>query len=229
MRVAYKFGLRGPAISVLTSSYTSMVALCLACQNLMAYQCDAALAGGATVMLPQVYGDRFPEAGITSADGHCCAFDAAASGTSFSNGLGVVLLKRLEDAVREGDPIYAVIKGFATNNDGADKVSFGAPSVDGQAEVISMAMAMADFPPESISYVEAHGTGTRLGDPIEIAALTQAFGPDLPRQSCPIGSVKANLGHTARGGCGRVDQDRAGAEIRGDSAFTQLSESESGD
>ena len=195
-RVAYKLNLKGPALSIYTACSTSLVAVCQACTALLNYQCDAALAGGVSVTFPQERGYVFQEGGITSPDGHCRAFDEQAAGTVFSSGVGIVVLKRLAEALADGDQIYAVIKGSALNNDGAQKVSFTAPSVDGHAEVIALAQALAGFPPETISYIEAHGTGTPLGDPIEIAGLTQAFraGTDA-RGFCAIGSVKTNIGH----------------------------------
>lgn len=195
-RVAYKLGLRGPALNVSTACSTSLVAVCQACQSLLTYQCDMALAGGISVTVPQKRGYYHDEGNIGSADGHTRTFDARATGTVFSNGVGVVVLKRLEDAVRDGDRVYAVIKGAALNNDGSDRVSFGAPGIEGQADVIAMAHALAGFEPDTISYVEAHGTATSLGDPIEVAALTKAFrlGTDR-RQYCALGSVKTNVGH----------------------------------
>lgn len=195
-RVAYKFDLRGPAISLYTACSTSLVAVCQACTSLLNYQCDAALAGGISITFPQERGYEFQEGGITSPDGHCRAFDVQAAGTVFSHGVGVVVLKRLADALDAGDHIYAVIKGHALNNDGASKVSFTAPSVDGHAEVIAMAQAFAGFSPDSLSYIETHGTATPLGDPIEIAGLTQAFRAGTERRGfCAIGSVKTNVGH----------------------------------
>ncbi|HEX4497401.1 MAG TPA: amino acid adenylation domain-containing protein, partial [Thermoanaerobaculia bacterium] len=194
-RVSYKLGLRGPSLSVQTACSTSLVAAHLACQSLLAGECDAALAGGVSFRLPQESGYHYHEGAVFSPDGHCRAFDARAGGFVGGNGAGAVLLKRLEDALRDGDPIHAVIKGSAINNDGALKVGYTAPSVDGQTQVIAQALAVAGVPPETIGYVEAHGTGTDLGDPIEIAALSQAFGPHLPPASCAIGSVKTNIGH----------------------------------
>jgi len=195
-RVAYKLGLKGPALNVSTACSTSLVAVCQACQSLLMYQCDMALAGGVSITVPQKRGYYHDDGNIGSGDGHTRTFDAAATGTAFSNGAGVVVLKRLADAVKNGDQIYAVIKGAALNNDGSQRVSFGAPGVEGQSEVISMAHALAGVGPETISYVEAHGTATPLGDPIEIAGLTKAFraGTDA-KQFCAIGSVKSNLGH----------------------------------
>ncbi|MGA8204864.1 MAG: polyketide synthase, partial [Woeseiaceae bacterium] len=175
-RIAYKLNLRGPAISVQTACSTSLVAVCNACQSLLSFECDVALAGGIAINFPQSHSFIHEEGGMISADGHCRPFDKDASGTLFSDGAGVVALRRLEDAVEAGDTILAVIKGFALNNDGSDKAGFTAPSVSGQADVVAMAQAFADVDPETITYVEAHGTATPLGDPIEIAGLTQAFG-----------------------------------------------------
>ncbi len=196
-RVSYKLNLRGPSVNVQTACSTSLVAVAQACQALATWQCDAALAGGVSVSYPQREGYLFQEGGIGSPDGHCRPFDAAAQGTVFSNGVGVVLLRRLDDALADGHTIYAVIRGAATNNDGAAKVSFAAPSVDGQAEVIAMAHAVADVSPGSIAYVETHGTGTLLGDPIEVAALTKAFraGGATGVGYCALGSVKSHVGH----------------------------------
>ncbi len=196
-RVAYKLDLKGPALNIQTACSTSLVAVCTAFHALQGYQCDMALAGGVSVTLPQKRGYLHTEGSILSPDGHCRAFDARARGTVFSNGLGVVVLRRLADARAAGDAIHAVIKGAALNNDGAAKVSFTAPSVDGHAEVIAAAQALAGIDPATIGYVECHGTGTELGDPIEIAGLTQAFraGGATGRGFCAIGSVKSNVGH----------------------------------
>ena len=196
-RVAYKLNLRGPAVNLYTACSTSLVAVCQAVVGLQSYQCDVALAGGVSVKYPQQRGFLYQEGGLYSADGSCRAFDEKAQGTIFSNGLGVVTLKRAEDAVRDGDRIYAIIKGAALNNDGSEKVSFTAPSVSGHAEVISLAQALGGVDPESISYVEAHGTATPIGDPIEVAGLTEAFraGGDTRIQSCALGSCKTNIGH----------------------------------
>jgi natural product biosynthesis luciferase-like monooxygenase protein len=196
-RVAYKLNLRGPAITVQTACSTSLVAVSLACQSLLSYQCDMALAGGVTVNVPQVHGYLYVEGGTASPDGHCRAFDARAQGTVAGNGAGVVVLKRLEDALASGDHIYAVIKGVAINNDGAHKQGYTAPGVDSQTEVVAMAQAMAGFEPTDVTYVEAHGTGTALGDPVEMAALIQAFsnGAHNPKHYCAVGSVKTNIGH----------------------------------
>ncbi len=195
-RAAYKLNLKGPAVSVNTACSTSLVAVIQACQALTSYQCDLALSGGVSMTTPQNSGYIAQEGSMLSGDGHCRPFDASAQGTMFNNGAGVVVLKRLEDALHDGDRIYAVIRGSGINNDGADKVSFTAPSVDGQAEAIAMAQAYANFHPETISYIEAHGTATPLGDPIEIEALTQAFRVHTDaKQFCAIGSLKSNVGH----------------------------------
>jgi len=195
-RVAFKLGLRGPAMTLQTACSTSLVSIATACQSLEAYQCDMALAGGVTIVLPQKKGYFYKEGGMLSPDGHCRTFDEQSAGTVFSNGAAVVLLKRVADAIADGDTIYAVIRGYATNNDGGSKMSYTAPSVEGQAEVISLALGMADVDPRTIGYVEAHGTATPLGDPIEVAALTQAFRAGGKETGyCALGSVKANLGH----------------------------------
>ncbi|MFM9432979.1 phthiocerol/phenolphthiocerol synthesis type-I polyketide synthase E [Janthinobacterium sp. CG_23.3] len=195
-RVAYKLNLRGPALSVQTACSTSLVAVHLACRALLNYESDLALAGGVWLNLLQEAGYRHQAGAILSPDGHCRAFDAAAAGTVIGSGAGIVVLKRLDDALRDGDTIHAVVKGSALNNDGATKMAYSAPSVDGQAEVVQTALAMAGVDAASIGYVEAHGTGTTLGDPVEIAALTQAFRADTEgRGYCAIGSVKTNIGH----------------------------------
>lgn len=205
-RVSYKLDLRGPSFNVNTACSSSLVAVHLACQQLWAYQCDATLAGGVSLQTPQTSGYVYQTGGIVSPDGHCRAFDAAANGTVTGSGVGVVLLKRLSDALAAGDTIHALIAGTASNNDGAQKAGFTAPGVEGQAAAISEAQAVAGFDPASISYVEAHGTGTTLGDPIEISALSQAFGDEVPREGCLIGSVKTNIGHldTAAGVAGLI-------------------------
>ncbi|MBW4563380.1 MAG: SDR family NAD(P)-dependent oxidoreductase [Mojavia pulchra JT2-VF2] len=206
-RVSYKLNLKGPSVNIQTACSTSLVAICMACQSLLNYQCDMALAGGVSISLPQKTGYLYQEGMIFSPDGHCRAFDAQAKGTLAGSGVGIVVLKRLEDAIADGDTIHAVIKGFALNNDGAMKVGYTAPSVDGQAEVIAQALAMAEVDPESVTYIEAHGTGTPLGDPIEIAALTKAFHASTQKKNfCAIGSVKTNIGHldTAAGVTGLI-------------------------
>lgn len=204
-RVSYKLNLRGPGITVQTACSSSLVAVHLAAQSLIAGECDMALAGG--VSLSRQDGYRALEGSILSADGHCRAFDARANGTVTGNGLGIVVLKRLEDALADGDHIDAVIKGSAINNDGGAKASYTAPQVDSQAEVIATAQAAAAVHPDDISYIEAHGTGTNLGDPIEVAALTQAFRQGTDRAGfCALGSVKTNIGHldTAAGVIGLI-------------------------
>ena len=195
-RVSYKLDLHGPSITVQTACSTSLVAVIQASGALLSYQCDAALAGGVSITFPQARGHLFQEATILSKDGHCRAFDADASGTIFGHGCGVVVLKRLSDALRDGDHVYAVIKGGALNNDGANKVSYTAPSINGQAEAISLAHAIAGITADTIDYVEAHGTATPLGDPIEVTALTQAFQATTDQRGfCRLGSAKTNLGH----------------------------------
>jgi amino acid adenylation domain-containing protein len=195
-RVSYKLNLRGPSFTLQAGCSTSLLAVCQAFQSLMTYQSDMALAGGSSITLPQKRGTEYQEGGMTSPDGHCRAFDASASGTVFGSGVGVVLLKRMEDALRDGDQIYAVIRGCAINNDGSSKVGFTAPSVEGQSQVITMAQEAAGVRPETIGYIEAHGTGTPLGDPIELAALTQAFRANTSaKQFCAIGTAKTNVGH----------------------------------
>ncbi len=194
-RIAYKLNLKGPAVTIQTACSTSLVAIHQACQGLLAGETDLALAGGVTVSLPIKDGYLYHEGMILSPDGHCRAFDAEAKGTVFGNGVGVVVLKRLTDAIRDGDYIHAVIKGSAINNDGSQKVGFTAPSIKGQAAVIKTAQYVAEVEPESISYIETHGTGTALGDPIEIEALKKAFSGVKEQGVCKIGSVKTNLGH----------------------------------
>ncbi|KAB8332632.1 acyltransferase domain-containing protein [Scytonema tolypothrichoides VB-61278] len=206
-QISYKLNLKGPSINVQTTCSTSLVAVHLACQSLLNGESDIVLAGGVSIKVPQKTGYRYQEGGINSPDGHCRAFDAKARGTIFSNGLGVVVLKRLEDALADGDFIHAIIKGSAINNDGSLKVGYTAPSVDGQREVILEALALAEVEPDSITYVETHGTGTPLGDPIEIKALTQAFRSSTNKKGfCRIGSVKTNVGHlnTAAGVTGLI-------------------------
>jgi phthiocerol/phenolphthiocerol synthesis type-I polyketide synthase E len=206
-RVAYKLNLKGAAVTVQTACSTSLVAVHLACQSLLAYQSDIALAGGVSIGVPKKAGYMFQEGGIFSVDGHCRAFDEKATGTVVGNGVGVVVLKRLSDALVDGDLIHAVIKGSAINNDGSSKVGYTAPSVDGQSEVIAMAQSVAAIDPETISYIETHGTGTPLGDPVEIAALTQVFRASTSKKNfCAIGSVKSNIGHldTAAGVAGLI-------------------------
>ena len=195
-RVAYKLNLRGPCISVASACATSLVAIAQASQSLLNYQCDMALAGGVSVTFPQKRGHMYSEGSIGSKDGFCRPFDAAATGTVFSHGAGAVLLKRLEDALADGDHITAVIRGFGVNNDGSMKAGYMAPGVDGQSGVIAAAQAMAGVDAGSITYIEAHGTATPLGDPIEVAALTKAFRLSTEASGfCAIGTAKANVGH----------------------------------
>jgi acyl transferase domain-containing protein/acyl carrier protein len=205
-RLSYKLNLRGPSVLVQTACSTGLVAVHMACQGLLAGEADLALAGSVSIALPMVDGYLYQEGDVTSPDGHCRAFDAKASGAVSGNGGVVVALKRLADAVEDGDRIYAVIRASAINNDGSGKVGFTAPSIEGQAEVITEALMMADVPPDSIAFVEGHGSGTPLGDPIEISALTQAFREAGAEGTgyCALGSVKTNLGHlnTAAGATG---------------------------
>ncbi|MEV6345246.1 amino acid adenylation domain-containing protein [Actinoplanes sp. NPDC051851] len=203
-RVSYKLDLHGPSVSVQTGCSTSLVAVHMAAQALLAGECDIALAGGATVIAAR-RGYRHEAGGILSADGHCRAFDSEATGAVPSSGAGVVVLRRLADAIADGDVIHAVIRGSAINNDGSRKVGFTAPSVDGQADVIAEALGVSGVAPETISYVEAHGTGTPLGDPIEVAALRAVFGT-AGAGRIALGSVKSNVGHldTAAGVVGLI-------------------------
>lgn len=195
-RVSYKLDLRGPSVSLGTACSSSLLAVHEACQKLLARECDLALAGGAKVSMPDRVGYLYQEGGVQSSDGHCRPFDASSTGTVFGSGVGIVVLRRLEEALEDNDSIYAVIRGGAVNNDGATKVSYTAPSVQGQVQVIAEAHAVAGISPRTISYVEAHGTGTALGDPIEVASLREAFGPvDGEAHYCGLGSVKSNLGH----------------------------------
>jgi len=195
-RTAFKLNLKGPAVNVQSACSSSLVATSLACQSLLNYQSDMCLAGGVTLTLPQKKGYFYTEGGMLSKDGKCRAFDADAAGTVFSNAGAVILLKRESDAIADGDHIYSVIKGSALNNDGGDKQSFTAPSVQGQAEVIAMAQAIAGVEAGTIGLIEAHGTATPLGDPIEVAGLTQAFRLSTEEnQFCALGSLKTNIGH----------------------------------
>ena len=195
-RISYKLNLTGPSINVQTACSTSLVAVHLACQAILAGECDMALAGAASVRVPQRIGYTSVKGGILSPDGHCRAFDAGAQGTIFGSGVGAILLKDLAAAVADGNQIYAVIRGSAINNDGADKVSYTASSAAGQARAMVEALLMADASPDDIAYVECHGTGTAVGDPLEIDALTRAFRTGTERRGfCAIGSVKTNIGH----------------------------------
>jgi amino acid adenylation domain-containing protein len=206
-RVAYKLDLQGPAFSLQSACSTSLLAVSQACQNLLTYSCDMALAGGVSVTLPQKRGYMYQEGGMVSPDGVCRPFDADAAGTVFASGAGVVALKRLEDALRDGDRVYAVIRGYAVNNDGSEKVGFTAPSIAGQANVISAAIANAGIEPETIGYIECHGTATPLGDPIEFGGLSEAFSSiSGRRRNVALSSVKGTVGHmdAAAGVCGLI-------------------------
>lgn len=195
-RVSYKLGLEGPSVNVQSACSTSLVSVVLACQALLSFQCDTALAGGVAVDESKHRGYLYAEDGIFSPDGYCRSFDADARGTIGGNGVGMVVLKRLGDALADGDHIHAVIRGAALNNDGDRRVGFTAPSADSQASVITTALANADVEPETVGYVETHGTATILGDPIEFAALTAAFGASTDeRDFCALGAVKTNIGH----------------------------------
>ncbi|HTI20312.1 MAG TPA: beta-ketoacyl synthase N-terminal-like domain-containing protein [Kutzneria sp.] len=195
-RIAYKLGLRGPAVTVQAACATSLVAVHTATHALMSGDCDIALAGGVAIHVPQK-DSPYVQGGIISADGKCRTFDAAADGTVGSDGAGLIVLKRLEDALHDGDHIHAVIRGTAINNDGADRIGYTAPSATGQASVIRDAHEIAGVDPDTITLIEAHGTATPLGDPIEITALTEAFRDGTDRVGyCAIGSVKTNIGHT---------------------------------
>jgi amino acid adenylation domain-containing protein len=197
-RVSYKLNLTGPSVNIQTACSTALVAVHMAVQSLHQGECTMALAGGVAIRLPQKTGYLYEEGAVFSPDGHCRAFDSQAQGTVFGNGAGIVVLKRLSDARADADNIYAVIKGSAINNDGSLKVSYAAPSVEGQAAVIVAAQTLAGIDASTVSYVEAHGTGTALGDPIEIMALTQAFRETTSQTGfCAIGSVKTNVGHLA--------------------------------
>ncbi|MBL0385660.1 amino acid adenylation domain-containing protein [Tumebacillus sp. ITR2] len=195
-RLAYKLNLRGPALTVQTACSTSLVAVHIACQQLLQGDCDMAMAGGVSIEVPHGTGYLYQEGHILSPDGHCRAFDADARGTVRGSGGAVVVLKRLADAEANGDTVWAVIKGSAINNDGSMKVGYTAPSVDGQADAIEQALQRAGVDPRTIGFVEAHGTGTPLGDPIEVAALTQTYRKYTADQGyCFLGSVKTNVGH----------------------------------
>ncbi|RKG69028.1 acyltransferase domain-containing protein [Corallococcus sp. CA054B] len=195
-RVSYKLNLKGASHTVQSACSTSLVAVHQACQSLLNGECDAAVAGGVSVNVGMFQGYRYVEGGMASPDGHCRPFDARAQGTLFGSGAGVVVLKKLRNAVRDGDTIHAVIKGSAINNDGALKAGYTAPSVEGQSQVVAEALAASGLAADDISYVEAHGTATPLGDPIEVQALTQAFRATSERRRfCALGSVKGNVGH----------------------------------
>jgi acyl transferase domain-containing protein/thioesterase domain-containing protein len=206
-RVAYKLDLTGPVVTVQTACSTSLVATHMACQALLAYECDVAMAGGVTITVPHGVGYRHQDGMILSADGRGRAFDAAASGAVFGSGCGVVVLKRLADALADGDLIDAVILGTAINNDGSAKAGYTAPGVSGQVRVIALAQEVAEIDPASIGYIEAHGTGTPLGDPIEAAALAEAFRRSTAAVGyCRLGTIKNSIGHldTAAGVAGLI-------------------------
>lgn len=195
-RVSYKLNLKGPSITIQTACSTSLVAVHLACQSLLNGECDMALAGGVSIRVPQIAGYRYEEGSIVSPDGHCRAFDAGARGMVLGSGAGIVVLKRLDEALADRDNVRAVIRGSAVNNDGSDKIGYTAPSAEAQAAVIAEALALAGVGAEQITYVETHGTGTQLGDPIEIAGLTKAFRKSTRKSGyCSIASLKANIGH----------------------------------
>ncbi|MEH2067467.1 MAG: SDR family NAD(P)-dependent oxidoreductase [Nostoc sp.] len=206
-RVSYKLNLEGPSYTVQAACSTSLVAVHLACQSLLSGECDMALAGGVSITLYRKEGYFYQQGGVGSPDGHCRAFDAKAQGTIGGDGVGIVVLKRLEDALADKDNIYAVIKGSAVNNDGSFKLSYTAPRIDAQAKVIRAAQLTAEVEPETITYIEAHGTATPLGDPMEVAALKQAFSLHTDKKGfCALGSVKTNVGHldTAAGVAGLI-------------------------
>jgi phthiocerol/phenolphthiocerol synthesis type-I polyketide synthase E len=195
-RVSYKLNLKGPSHLVQSACSTSLTAIHIACQSLLNEECDMALAGGVSINVSHRAGYKYIEGGIASPDGHCRAFDAEAQGTIFGSGVGIVVLKRLADALSDNDTIHAVIRGSAINNDGSLKVGYTAPSIDGQSAVVVEALAMAGVAADTINYVETHGTGTPFGDPVEIAALTKAFCAGTDKKNfCAIGSVKTNIGH----------------------------------
>jgi acyl transferase domain-containing protein len=197
--VSYKLNLRGPSVAVQTFCSTSLVAVHMACRSLRAGECDMALAGGVRIAVPDRQGYLYEQGGLAPSDGHSRSFDAAANGSVLGNGAAIVCLKRLDDAIADGDQVLALVKGSAINNDGAEKAGFTAPSVNGQAAAIAAAFADAGVSPDSVSYLEAHGSATELGDPIEITALTKAFRRFTARTAwCPIGSVKSNFGHLDR-------------------------------
>jgi acyl transferase domain-containing protein len=194
MRVSYKLNLRGPSVNMQAGCSTSLLAVHAACQGLQNYECDMALAGGVSVMHPRAGFYKYEDGGLLSPDGHVRVFDANARGTVFSEGVGVVVMRRLSDALAEGDRIWAVIRGTAVNNDGFEKASFTSPSAAAQAELIAQTQAIAGVAPETINYVELHGTATVVGDPIEASALCQAF-QGVGHRQCAVGSVKTNIGH----------------------------------
>ena len=195
-RTAHRLNLRGPAVNVQTACSTSLVAVAMAAQNLLAFESDIAIAGGVCIAFPQKTGYFYQEGAILSRDGVCRPYDKLACGTVFGNGAAAIVMKRYADAVRDCDPVLAVIRAAAVNNDGRSKVSYVAPSVQGQAEVIATALGLAGVSAESIGYVEGHGTATPMGDPIEVEALTRAYRAQTARKGyCCLGSLKGNIGH----------------------------------
>ncbi len=206
-RVSYIFNLRGPSVAVQSACSTSLVAIHMACQSILNGESDMALAGGSTIELPHRHGYTYKEGEILSPDGHCRAFDAKSKGTVFGSGAGIVVLKRLDDALADGDTVHAVIKGSAINNDGSLKMGYFAPSVEGQAAAVDEAVSIAEIDPSTITYIETHGTGTPVGDPIEVSALTQAYRRYTEdKQFCALASAKTNIGHldTAAGVAGLI-------------------------
>jgi len=193
-RLSYLFNLKGPSFTVQTACSTSLVSTHLACQSLLNNECDIAVAGGVKIASPKKYGHFYMAGGVTSSDGYCRAFDEKSDGFVNGSGVGIVILKRLKDAIKDRDCIHAIIKGTAINNDGSDKTGYTAPSINAQSAVIAEVQSFAEVLPDTITYIEAHGTGTKLGDPIEIEALRQAFNTGK-NQYCAIGSVKTNIGH----------------------------------
>ncbi len=195
-RISYKLNLKGPSVTVNTACSTSLVAVIEAVRSLRNYECDAALAGGVSVSVPNRVGYLHQKGGMLSKDGHCRPFDASATGTTFNDGLAMVVLKRLDDAIQANDRIYALIRGTGINNDGSDKVSYTAPSVQGQRAALELAIADADIDPQTVGFIETHGTATPLGDPIEVEAIRMAYGDDAEGPRCILGSVKSNIGHS---------------------------------
>jgi len=230
-RVSHIFDLKGPSINVQTACSTSLVAVHYAAQALLTGECDMALAGGVTIELPQGRGYIFNDGEILSPDGHCHAFDASAQGTVFGSGAGVVVLRRAADAVRDGDHIWAIIKGSAVNNDGSAKAGYLAPSVDGQARAIAEAQAIAGVTADTIDYIECHGTGTFLGDPIEVAALTEAFAETTSETGFLPHRVGENQYRASGygGGRGQPYQSQPCAAPWTDAAQPELSRAEPGD
>lgn len=205
-RIAYKLNLQGPALTVQSACSTSLVAVHMAVQSLLTYETDMALAGASTVAPPSRRGQLYQPGGIFSPDGRCRTFDAAAAGTVPGDGVGVVVLKRLDDALRDGDTVHAVIAGSAVNNDGSRKTGFTAPGPAGQAAAIAAALAVAGVDPDTVGVIETHGTGTALGDPVEVAGLREVFDTGTRAQPCALTAVKSNVGHldTAAGVVGLI-------------------------